>query len=221
MKKFDSEMYQSLLELPLLKGLGGARLHEIIGHTKLHFLKFEPGAEVATPGEPCEQLRFLISGKVRVQTSAQNGDLTLEQTVTAPRVLAPEFLFGRSTAYPGRVVALETVGAMQIAKADYRRLLMSETTMMYNYLNYTCTRAQAASGGLLTLAEIQPHDRLTAWLRLMTAPGATDITLTSASRPLHSVLGMTAANWRYAIARLTESGHLLSASDKEISLKSL
>ena len=61
-------------------------------------------------GDACTHIKFVVSGKVRVEMPCAHLRVTIEQTLTTPNVLAPEYLFGRETVYPfsdpdGEIVA--------------------------------------------------------------------------------------------------------------------
>ena len=139
------QMYQLLMGLPLFSGVTYEKMLEIIGNTKFHFLKFLGGETFIAEGEQCTHIKFIISGKVRVSIANHDRRFTVSQTLTAPDVVAPEYIFGRSTVYPCSVVALEPTGVLQISKADYMKILNSDPIFLINYLNLLSMNAQKSS----------------------------------------------------------------------------
>ena len=108
-------MYEILMGLPLFNGVSRERISEVVGRAPFHFLKYLEGERVIERGEPCTHIKFVISGSVRSTVTSSNGRFQVSQTLEAPNVIAPEFLFGRNTTYPAEVVAMEmrsTLGPM-------------------------------------------------------------------------------------------------------------
>ena len=95
-----NSMYEILMELPLFKGVSRYKLSEIVGTTKFHFLKYLADETVVNAGDPCTHIVFIISGKLRVTIANSNNRFKVSQTLEAPNVLSPEFLFGRAPFYP-------------------------------------------------------------------------------------------------------------------------
>ena len=99
-------MYEILMGLPLFNGVSRERISEVVGRAPFHFLKYLEGEKVIEPGEACTHIKFVISGAVRSTITSPNGRFQVSQTLQAPNVIAPEFLFGRNTSYPAEVVAV-------------------------------------------------------------------------------------------------------------------
>ena len=132
---YMSSMFDLLMELPLFRGVSHDTMKNIVGMAKFHFLKYPEGAVVVKENSPCTHITFVISGSVRLTTTNNNGRISVSQTLRAPDVIAPDFLFGRATNYPCRAVALEPSGVLQISKADYIKILNADPVFMFNYLN--------------------------------------------------------------------------------------
>lgn len=202
MKKHDSPIYRTILDLPLIKGASTTRLTEIAGKYKLNFLKFQPGQTIVTAGTPCEELKFVLSGAVRLTNSDPDGLLTVSQTLTAPQVIAPDHLFGRLTQYPATVQAVQTTGIMEISKEEYRRMLAADTVFLFNYLNSICTTSQRGPRWLAALTAGNATQRIAYWISSLTQQGSTDIQITSSKTDLHTIFGIPAPAWRTATATL-------------------
>lgn len=201
-----SGIFDALMLMPLLKGVSRARLQEIAGRMKLHFLKVAAGGDVALPGEQCTTLKFLLSGSVRVVLGDSEGDLEVGQTLCAPQVISPDSLFGLVTTYPCRVTAISDVGIMEISKEDYRRMLALDSVFLFNYLNTVCSASQRSQRGLLSVVTGTAAERVAYWVITLTQPGSTDISLVSHNHDLHSLLGIPSAAMRAATDRLSQAG---------------
>lgn len=207
MKKNDSPIYRAILDLPLIKGASGTRLTEIAGKYKLNFMKFKPGQTIVSAGDPCEELKFVLTGAVRLTSCDPGGALTISQTLTAPQVIAPNHLFGRLTQYPATVQAVDITGIMEISKEEYRRMLSADAVFLFNYLNSVCTTSQRGPRWLLTaLTSGNTTQRIAYWISSLTQQGSTDIEIRSDKIDLHTIFGIPVAAWRTATTNLAAAG---------------
>lgn len=183
-------MYKLLMGLPLFSGVTFEKMLEIIGTTKFHFLKYPAGETFIKAGEPCTHLKFIISGKIRTSIVNYDGRFTVSQTLSAPDVIAPEYIFGRTTAYPCSATALEPTGILHISKSDYMKILNSDPIFMINFLNILSMNAQKAVDGILSIATGNLEERIAFWIVALTQRGGTDITMTCRQRDLYSIFGV-------------------------------
>lgn len=111
-----NSMYENLMGLPLFNGVSYNRISEIVGNTRLAFSKYLPGETILEAGDPCTRMMFVIGGCVRLSVRNSTDRFGVMQTLQAPSVISPDFLFGRNTLYPATVTAIDTVSIMQIEK---------------------------------------------------------------------------------------------------------
>ena len=62
-----NSMYEILMDLPLFQGVSHSKISELIEKIKFHFLKYLNGEQFIASGDVCSQLRFIISGKARIE----------------------------------------------------------------------------------------------------------------------------------------------------------
>lgn len=201
-----NSMYESLLTLPLFKGLSYTRLSEIVGNTRLAFLKYLPGETILTAGEPCSQIKFVIKGDVRLTISNSTDRFRVSQTLRAPALISPDFLFGRHTMYPGTAKAIDTVSIMQIDKADLIRLLQSDEIFIFNYLNMLSTNAQKAIDGIIALTSGSLEERIAYWIIALTQLGSDDIVLSARQRDLYTLFNVQRSSFIATLDSLKERG---------------
>ena len=120
-----NSMYQQLMQLPLFQGVSTEKITSLVEKLPFHFLKYRNGEQVLTMGDACTHIKFVVSGKVRVEMPCAHLRVTIEQTLTTPNVLAPEYLFGRETVYPFSVYADGPCGILQLLKSDYVKMINS------------------------------------------------------------------------------------------------
>ena len=179
-----SSMFELLMNLPLFRGVSRSRIAEVVGSAKFHFLKYPKGETVVRAGEECTHLAFVISGSVRSEISNSSKRFSVCQTLKAPSAIAPDFLFGRTTRYPGTVVALTDCSILKISKVDYIRILNADQVFMFNFLNTLSVNAQKALDGILALTSGGLDERIAFWIIALTQPGSEDIELTCKTRDL-------------------------------------
>lgn len=178
------------MKIPLFRGVSFNKMSEIIGKHRFHFLKYADGDQIVGVGEPCTHMQAVVSGKVRVTVANAENRVRVSQTLAAPDIIAPDFFFGRTTSYPGTVVAQGECGIMQIEKADYLDIIHSDTVFLFNFLNLLSLNAQLSMEGVLSLTSGDLKKRIAFWIVALTQRSGTDIVMECRQRDLYSVFGV-------------------------------
>lgn len=210
-------MFELLMELPLFQGVSHSKLAEIVGSAKFHFLKYPAGETIIRAGDRCDHLTFVISGGVRSTVTNINGRFSVGQTLSAPSVIAPDFLFGKITDYPCDVVALESTGILKISKSDYLHILSADSVFAFNYLNTLSVNAQKAVEGILSLTSGELPERIAFWIIALTQAGGTDIAMTCRARDLSSIFGVQRSTFEANMRQMQEAG-LVEYDQTQISI---
>lgn len=195
------------------------RVSEIVGKTRLGFLKYLPGDPLVRVGEPCTGIKFIITGSVRLTIHNVSDRFRVMQTLNAPSVISPDFLFGRDTLYPADGVAIDTVSVMQIAKSDFISLLHEDEIILFNYLNILSTNAQKAINGVMALTSGSLEERIAFWIIALTQMDATDIVLQARQRDLYALFGVQRTSFMAALDSLRDRG-IITYSTNEINVLS-
>jgi CRP-like cAMP-binding protein len=212
-------MYENLMTLPLFKGISYSRLSEIVGNTRLAFLKYLPGEQMLNAGEPCTHIKFIISGRARLTIRNENDRVRVGQTLTAPAVISPDFLFGRNTLYPATATAIDTVSIMQIDKKDFIPLLQRDEIFLFNYLNILSTNAQKAVDGVLSLTSGSLEERIAFWIIALTQMDSDEIVLTAKQKDLYSLFGVQRSSFIASLDSMKARG-ILDYTSTEIRVRS-
>ena len=205
--------------LPLFKGISYSRLSEIVGNTRLAFLKYLPGEQMLNAGEPCTHIKFIISGRARLTIRNENDRVRVGQTLTAPAVISPDFLFGRNTLYPATATAIDTVSIMQIDKKDFIPLLQRDEIFLFNYLNILSTNAQKAVDGVLSLTSGSLEERIAFWIIALTQMDSDEIVLTAKQKDLYSLFGVQRSSFIASLDSMKARG-ILDYTSTEIRVRS-
>lgn len=214
-----NSMYENLMGLPLFNGVSYNRISEIVGNTKLAFMKYLPGETIVQAGAPCTNLMFVIGGRVRLTIRNNSDRFSLGQTLEAPTVVSPDFLFGRNTLFPATVSAIDTVSIMQIEKNDFISIIRSDEVCLYNYLNFISTNAQKAVDGVLALTTDSLEERIAFWIIALSQRDAKEIVLSCRQRDLYTLFGVQRSSFMSTLDSMKERG-LIDYSPNEIRVMS-
>lgn len=212
-------MYEILMNLPLFSGVSHEKISEIVEKAKFHFLKYSEGVQIINAGDPCTHIKFVISGSVRSTISNSDGRFKVSQTLRAPGVIAPEFLFGKAPFYPNSVVALDTTSLLQISKNDYIKILNTDEIFMYNFLNTLSMNAQKAVEGILAITSGSLEERIAFWIISLTQRGGEDIALTCKARDLYSLFGVQRTSFIATLDSMAQRG-IIDYDTQEIRIHS-
>lgn len=199
-------MYEILKGLPLFHGATTERISDIVGKAKFHFLKYLAGERIITAGEQCTHIKLIISGDARVTITNDSQRFKVSQTLSAPSVIAPEFLFGRATNYPCSVDAITDTGILQISKNDYMTILNRDHVFLYNFLNILSMNAQKSVDGILALSSGELEERIAFWIIALTQTNGTNIKVTCRQRDLYSLFGVQRTSFIATLESMKQRG---------------
>lgn len=202
----STSMFELLMELPLFKGVSLNTLSQVVGENKFHFLKYPAEETIIRERETCTHLTFVISGSVRLTTVNANGRFSIAQTLKAPAVISPDFLYGKITSYPCSVMALDNVSILKISKSDYSKMLTVDPVFLFNYLNTLSVNAQKSVEGILSLTTGEIDERIAFWIIALTQPGSSDIRLSCKMRDLCSLFGAPRAMFNAGLESMKNRG---------------
>ena len=197
-------MYQQLMQLPLFQGVSTEKITELVEKLPFHFLKYRSGEQIVAAGDPCTHIRFIVSGKVRLETSSSRLKVSLEQILATPNVLAPDYLFGRDTTYPFSAFAEGGCGILQLLKGDYIKMINTDKVFLFNILNFLSSGSQRGIAMALAARDGSLEERLAMLMNVLVAPGATDVVLKFKQKDLCSLLGTQRTTLVSMLDRLSE-----------------
>lgn len=182
-------IFDKLLHLPLFQGVSQQRLQEVIEKVPFHFLKFRKDERIISCGDDCTHVRFVVSGRVRLEYESNMLKFKISHELSAPEVIAPDYLFGLDTCYPFNVKALEECGLLQLAKHDYVAMLNTDNVFLFNILNYLSRNSQSRKSQLLNLGNATVEERMMMLVSAFTTQRAQNITMHFRQRDLGRLLG--------------------------------
>ena len=201
-------MYKILMGLPIFQGVSHAKISELIEKIKFHFLKYTDGETIVDVDEPCTNLKFFISGSVRLETLNLNRRIKVLQTLNAPNIIGAEYLFGKRTSYPYSVKAHPVAGLMQVEKADFLKILKSDIVFLFNTLNYLSRNSQTPTEAVLSLTSGSVAERVAFWIGSLTYSGSSEIVVESKQKDMYTMLGIQRSAYINTLEELRDKGVL-------------
>lgn len=131
----QKSMFETIMDLPLLKGMSRPQIESFVAETSLSFRKLQAGEVFIHPDDICESLIFILSGSVEITYRTPDHRMSLSQHYRSGSVLGAQRLFGMHHEYGYTARAIETVGLMEITKERYMKLLNNNHIFLLNILN--------------------------------------------------------------------------------------
>ncbi len=118
-----------------------------------YYIKFfEKNKLIYRQDDLCDALNILMSGSVKTEMITENGNLLGIDIITAPRPLAPAFLFSGNNRFPVNVTAIEDIEILSIPKNEVLRLMTSNPNFMQQFLTHNANRTQFLTNRLQLLS---------------------------------------------------------------------
>lgn len=136
-------MYETIMNMPLFKGLSFDQVSAFVEKTHLEFKKYSPGDKIVSKGEEPKGVKCVVSGRLKVvQSFGENDSLKIVAIMPSQIVIGVERLFGMNTRYNNDIYAQEAVSIMEFSKEQYVSLISSNKILLLNYLNYLALLSQ-------------------------------------------------------------------------------
>lgn len=212
-------MYDTVLWLPLFKGISKTQLSDFVAKTPLHFTTHNTGDLVVDFNEECNSVKALVSGSLRVTHRLMNGAAEVSYTLAAPAMICLHNLFGIETISPLRATSIGSAGIMEFEKSRLLDLLRSNSICLINTLNYLSWRAQRNQLTLQSVSTSDSASRLAFMILSVTENKSSEILLSSVDRSVYSLLCTSDAD-RFALERMEQQGVIKIKSDTRIEIPS-
>lgn len=207
-------MYDLLLELPIFQGLSHEQLTQILEKVPFHFKKYRPNEYITKAGDPCNEVCFLLSGRVRMITPTYRDTILIAEDFEAPHTIPFYYLFGRETSMRSSIYAQGQVGVMTLDKNNFLKMIENNRLMLINVLNILSSHAQKQHMALDSVGEEHPHLRLATWLLAYTSRPAKNIIIDADVKDWCRLLNFSEQNFNEALSILTENDLVVNEDGK-------
>ena len=212
-------MYETIMELPLFKGIGEDQLSVMLEKTSVEFLKFEEGEIISKADESVQYINFILNGRVRQTYQLDYYSIAVDEILGKGSVIGALHLFGMDTNYTGTSVALSKVSIMRIGKSQYMNILQSDKIYMLNFVNYLSAAAQKAPALLRKVKEFSITRTMEIFAFSIVSRAAETVMVAGDDRDIASFCGVTEE--AFEEWKTTELAHnRIIANNRGIILKS-
>lgn len=211
-------MIPTLVNNPLFRGITPERLSADLEEISFHTRSYKKGEILAQQGDVCNRLVILTKGSVRGEMIDYSGRLIKVEDITAPRAIAPLFLFGEQNRYPVEVTANEPTEVIELPKPSVLGLFRKNERFLENYMNLSANYARTLSDKLFFMSFKTIRQKLASYLlRLYKQRQQAHITLDRSQQELSDYFGVSRPSLARELARMQEDG-LLTTDRKHITI---
>lgn len=201
-------IYDSLLQIPLFKGLDINSFNEIIEKYRVEFLSFEKDSVIISAGEECDCFKFVISGSVKMEFISESVKIKLYQTISAPNDILSNYALGNNF-YPASVTACEeNTGILSINKQDFLSIVQEHRVILLNYLISLSRKSQTPFEAYNLIAVDNIRAKFAFWVLFFTDYRATDIYINAKQRDMYFFFGAQRSLFISVLDEMKEKGIL-------------
>ena len=200
-------MIPTLVNNPLFRGITPERLLADLEEISFHTRSYKKGEILARQGDVCNRLVILTKGSVRGEMIDYSGRLIKVEDITAPKAIAPLFLFGEQNRYPVEVTANEPTEVIELPKPSVLSLFRKNEQFLENYMNLSANYARTLSDKLFFMSFKTIRQKLASYLlRLYKQQQQTHITLDRSQQELSDYFGVSRPSLARELAHMQDDG---------------
>ena len=210
-------IYDSLLQIPLFKGLSIETFNEIIEKYKFEFLSYNKGSVIINSGEECNCFKFVISGSVRTEFINEKIKIKLYETISAPNDIISNYALGNNI-FPVSVFAEDdNTGILVIDKQDFLSIMQEYRVVMLNYLILLSRKSQIPYEAYSKIATDNVKAKFALWVLYFTNYNSSNIVIKAKFRDLYLFFGVQRGAFNSVLEEMKELG-IIDFSVKEINI---
>lgn len=126
---------------------------------------YEEGDIVVLQNSPCKSLMLLCEGSLSARMSNTEGKEIIIETLRAPEVLAPAFLYGSENRFPVTLRAEENVRIWQLSRDAFLKMMEMNPVVLNNFIQSISDRSIFLSKKLHEFALQNLTTRIISYLR--------------------------------------------------------
>lgn len=127
-------MEDKLLKCNLFKNVSKENIQSLLKQTRYITKKYSKDSIIVFQNDVCVDLIILYSGRAVAEKINYSGKIMVVEEFTAPRVLAPAFLYIKNNYYPVSVYAMESCELIMIPRKDFMSILQKNSQILFNFL---------------------------------------------------------------------------------------
>jgi len=198
-------------------GISKTELINIFSEIRYGVKKYNKGDVIVMRDEPCNELRFVLTGSVKGEMLDFSGKVVKIEDIAAPRPLASAFLFGKKLTYPVDIIANEKTQILTIPKQDVFLIMEKNRQFLTNFLNNISNRAQFLTRKLFFLSFKTIREKISNYLREQYRIQGNVIKLNVTQEALANLFGVTRPSLSRTLGEMSDEG-IIKVSRKEIEI---
>ncbi len=124
-----------LKKLPLFANIDEQIIINLLKESTNKISTYNESDFIAYQGDICRSLYFLYSGKVVAQMENVDGKFINIETLQAPELLAPAFIYGDENHFPVNIVAINRCEVLIIDKESFFLFMHDNPSVMRGFIN--------------------------------------------------------------------------------------
>lgn len=130
-----------IFDFPLFEGCNRPLLQALLDSTDSRLNQYAPGHLLALQDSPCRSLLLLCSGSLTAcMTNAEGKELKIE-TLKAPEVLAPAFVYGSENRFPVTLKAETACAVWSLSREHFLDIMEQDAAVLRNFLRLISDRS--------------------------------------------------------------------------------
>ena len=199
----DTSVYRALRDSALFRGISESEISGLVGERNCNVRTHHRGSIVAFRGDRYEDLWIIIEGLLRAEFQNHRGKVLKVESLKAHELVASSVLFAPQNYLPVTLIAEEDTRICSISRKNVVKMLQSNSTVLFNFLQDTGFRLSILAEKLNMLQFSTIREKIAHYLLDEADKQGTDSPVLSLSKEaLSEIFGVT----RPALSR--EFSHL-------------
>ncbi len=158
-------MYTILTQCPLFRGMDPAQIEECLPSSDNYTIdSYQAGDIVARKDTAYSGLMIMLEGSAWGQVAYPDGRILKIDSIEAPQLISPAFLFGGYNRLPVDVVAATDVRILTLHRGFVFELMQQNVLILSNFIDIISNRAGAWSKKIYFLSFKSVKEKLASWL---------------------------------------------------------
>jgi CRP-like cAMP-binding protein len=216
----NHKLYQNLSHSPVFKGMNPEEIKEILDKVQHRVRVFKKGSVIALRGDRCEKLMVLLKGTVRGEMVDFDGKAIEVETISAPRTVAPAFVFGKNNVFPVDVLANQQTTILILPKYSLINLIQLDRKILNNFLNMISDRTHFLSERLRFMSFKTIKEKFAFYILSLIKEGDQQVTLPKNQQELSEFFGVARPSLSRVVAEM-ERDKIIVYKRKKILIKDI
>lgn len=157
--------FYDIYDFPLFANADRSDIDYFLHNTLSKIKLYKKGDIVALQNSPCKSLMLLCEGSLSARMSNSEGKEIIIETLRAPEVLAPAFLYGSENKFPVTLQAEENTRIWLLSRDAFLNMMEANPTILKNFIQSISDRSIFLSKKLNEFALQNLSTRIISYLR--------------------------------------------------------